>query len=229
VAGFRIGASSDFNGLALAHLRLLFPATPTLVAAIQRGGDWIIPHGDEEIAAGDPIYFSVARPDMPAVLELIGALRGDRGVSGGRRASLRRQVAFFRKERLQIRRDPSSIALALVMPVVLILLFGYGVSLDAENVPVAVVLDDAGPAGREQPAASTRSVTVHSTPSASRKAARSASASSGASSARWWTSKRSCSAASTRAGRRRVTQTTGRSLTPTRGTSAAVSRLHAAP
>jgi len=61
----------------------------------------------------------------------------------------RRLLGFLRKELLQIRRDPSSIALALVMPVVLTLLFGYGVSLDAENVPVAVVLDDPGAAGRE--------------------------------------------------------------------------------
>ena len=69
--------------------------------------------------------------------------------TGALRASARRTLGFLRKELLQIRRDPSSIALALVMPVVLILLFGYGVSLDAEHVPVAVVLDDGGVAGRE--------------------------------------------------------------------------------
>lgn len=61
----------------------------------------------------------------------------------------RRVLGFLRKELLQIRRDPSSTGLALVMPVVLILLFGYGVSLDAEHVPVAVVLDDDGAAGRD--------------------------------------------------------------------------------
>lgn len=65
------------------------------------------------------------------------------------KASARRLSGFLRKEVLQILRDPSSITLALVMPVVLILLFGYGVSLDAENIPVAVVLDDDGPAGRD--------------------------------------------------------------------------------
>lgn len=65
------------------------------------------------------------------------------------RAPASRLLGFLRKELLQIRRDPSSIALALVMPVVLILLFGYGVSLDAEDVPVAVVLEDGGSAGRE--------------------------------------------------------------------------------
>ncbi len=51
---------------------------------------------------------------------------------------------LVRKEFLQILRDPSSIAIAFVMPVVLLLLFGYGISLDAEEVPVALVAEDRG-------------------------------------------------------------------------------------
>ena len=58
---------------------------------------------------------------------------------------------LVRKEFLQILRDPSSIAIAFLMPVVLLLLFGYGVSLDAENVPIALVVD--------QPSADTASFT----------------------------------------------------------------------
>ena len=69
--------------------------------------------------------------------------------AASRRAAAGRLLGFLRKEGLQVRRDPSSIALALVMPVVLILLFGYGVSLDAENIPVAVLLEDGGAAGRD--------------------------------------------------------------------------------
>ena len=46
------------------------------------------------------------------------------------------------KETRQILRDPSSIAIAFVLPVILLLLFGYGVSLDAEHVPVAVVVEN---------------------------------------------------------------------------------------
>lgn len=42
-------------------------------------------------------------------------------------------------------RDPSSVALGIVLPLVLILLFGYGLSLDVNNVPVAVVLEDPSP------------------------------------------------------------------------------------
>ena len=49
---------------------------------------------------------------------------------------------LVRKEFLQILRDPSSIAIAFVMPVALLLLFGYGVSLDAEHVPIAVVVEE---------------------------------------------------------------------------------------
>lgn len=52
---------------------------------------------------------------------------------------------LFRKEFLQIIRDPSSIAIAFVMPVVLLLLFGYGVSLDARNIRIGLVADQPGP------------------------------------------------------------------------------------
>ncbi len=48
---------------------------------------------------------------------------------------------LIRKEFLQVLRDPSSIAIAFLMPFLLLLLFGYGVSLDAEHVPVAVVAE----------------------------------------------------------------------------------------
>lgn len=53
----------------------------------------------------------------------------------------RRVRGLIRKEFLQILRDPSSIAIAFLMPVFLLLLFGYGLSLDAEHVPLAVVVE----------------------------------------------------------------------------------------
>jgi ABC-2 type transport system permease protein len=62
---------------------------------------------------------------------------------------LMRMRGVLRKEVLQILRDPSSIALAIVMPLALLFIFGYGVTLDAENVPIAVVIEDAGSAARE--------------------------------------------------------------------------------
>ncbi|MHB1285445.1 MAG: ABC transporter permease [Leptospirales bacterium] len=53
--------------------------------------------------------------------------------------------ALVRKETLQIIRDPSSLAIAFLLPFVLLLIFGYGVSLDARHVPVAIVQDIRSP------------------------------------------------------------------------------------
>jgi len=53
----------------------------------------------------------------------------------------RRLWGMVRKESLQILRDPSSIAIAFVMPVILLLLFGYGVSLDAKHIPLGIVIE----------------------------------------------------------------------------------------
>jgi ABC-2 type transport system permease protein len=59
-------------------------------------------------------------------------------------SSRMRLRGLVRKEFLQIVRDPSSIAIAFLMPIVLLLLFGYGVSLDSEHVPVAIVVEQPG-------------------------------------------------------------------------------------
>jgi ABC-2 type transport system permease protein len=42
------------------------------------------------------------------------------------------------KEVLHIRRDPRTLLLAIAMPVVMLLLFGYGVSFDVDRIPLAV-------------------------------------------------------------------------------------------
>jgi pyoluteorin transport system permease protein len=64
-------------------------------------------------------------------------------------AALRRIAALVRKEAYQLVRDPSSIAIGVAMPLLLILLFGYALSLDVRSVPVAVVLEDTSPAASE--------------------------------------------------------------------------------
>ena len=56
-----------------------------------------------------------------------------------------RMRGLVRKEFLQVLRDPSALAIAFVLPVVLLLLFGYGVSLDAEHVPIAIVVEKPTP------------------------------------------------------------------------------------
>jgi ABC-2 type transport system permease protein len=57
--------------------------------------------------------------------------------------------ALIRKETYQVLRDPSSVAIGIVMPAMLVLLFGYGLSLDVSNVPVAIVLEDPSPDARD--------------------------------------------------------------------------------
>ena len=63
----------------------------------------------------------------------------------GRTAKLRRIAALVRKETYQLFRDPSSIAIGVAMPMLLILLFGFALSLDVKNVPLAVVLESPSP------------------------------------------------------------------------------------
>ncbi len=48
---------------------------------------------------------------------------------------------LIRKEFIQIIRDPSSIAIAFLMPLVLLFIFGYGVSLDSEHIPLGLVIE----------------------------------------------------------------------------------------
>ncbi len=77
---------------------------------------------------------------FPSSQDAPGKKRGSPGA-----ASLRRVGALIRKEMLQVVRDPSSIALAVVLPLLLILLFGYGLSLDVKDAPVALVLEEPSP------------------------------------------------------------------------------------
>jgi ABC-2 type transport system permease protein len=53
----------------------------------------------------------------------------------------RRLLALLRKEFVQIMRDPSAIMIAFVMPVALLLLNGYGLSLDAKHVAFGVAME----------------------------------------------------------------------------------------
>lgn len=62
---------------------------------------------------------------------------------------LRRFTALLRKEVRQMLRDKSNLAVGLLLPVALILLFGYGLSFDVKNASVAVVLEDSAPTARD--------------------------------------------------------------------------------
>jgi ABC-2 type transport system permease protein len=65
-----------------------------------------------------------------------------RGAAG---SPVRRVWALVRKETLQILRDPSSILIAGILPLVLLFLFGFGVSLDLRNVSICLVVESTTP------------------------------------------------------------------------------------
>ncbi|MGQ0602570.1 MAG: ABC transporter permease, partial [Anaerolineales bacterium] len=59
-----------------------------------------------------------------------------------------RLLSLIRKEFIQIVRDPRTLALTFVLPVVQILLLGYAATNDVRNVPLAVFDQDKSPASR---------------------------------------------------------------------------------
>ncbi|MDR0407630.1 MAG: ABC transporter permease [Campylobacteraceae bacterium] len=51
----------------------------------------------------------------------------------------KRLKALIKKESLQIIRDPSALLIVFVLPLLLLFLMGYAVSLDAKNIPIGIV------------------------------------------------------------------------------------------
>jgi trk system potassium uptake protein TrkA len=72
MAAFRIGPESDFVDQPVSFMALAFAGTPAVVAAIDRSGEWIVPHGEEEIRADDLVYFAIAREHLEDVVSLVG-------------------------------------------------------------------------------------------------------------------------------------------------------------
>lgn len=61
------------------------------------------------------------------------------------RGSIRRVRALIVKEFYQIIYDPSSILISVVLPIILLFLYGFGVSLDLDTVNIGLVLEDRAP------------------------------------------------------------------------------------
>ncbi len=60
-----------------------------------------------------------------------------------------RLAALVRKEFVHIRRDPRSLAMAFLMPLILLVLFGYAITMDIGNLDVAVYDQDKSAASRD--------------------------------------------------------------------------------
>jgi len=59
-----------------------------------------------------------------------------------------RMLAFMRKETLEIVRDPITVGIALFMPLLMLFLFAYAISLDVDNAPLIIVDQDRSAASR---------------------------------------------------------------------------------
>lgn len=56
-----------------------------------------------------------------------------------------RLKALIKKEFLQVIRDPSSILISIFLPLLLLFLYGYGVSLDLNHLAIGIVMEDTSP------------------------------------------------------------------------------------
>jgi len=65
----------------------------------------------------------------------------------------RRIFSLIRKESLQAVRDPSTILIAFILPIILLFLFAYAVSLDVRQIRIGVVLENDTPEATELAAA----------------------------------------------------------------------------
>ena len=76
----------------------------------------------------------------------------------------RRLWALCRKESYQIVRDPSSILVAFILPVMLLFVMGYAINLDADHMRIGLLVEDPGPAAvrLEQTLCASRYFEVHS-------------------------------------------------------------------
>ncbi len=62
---------------------------------------------------------------------------------------LRRIVAIARKEALQVVRDPRSLMIALLLPLMQMFLLGYGVNLDIKHIPLCAVDQEGNPQSQD--------------------------------------------------------------------------------
>jgi hypothetical protein len=81
-----------------------------------------------------------ARSTIPSIFFYTASLKGILMNS--------RLISIIRKEFIQIRRDPRTLILVLVIPVMQLFLLGYAATNDVRNVPLAVYDQDRSPAAR---------------------------------------------------------------------------------
>ena len=70
-------------------------------------------------------------------------------MSGPGGINLRRLVAVARKEFIHVLRDKRALAIAILLPVIMLMIFGYALTLDLDRVPLAILDQSRTPQSRE--------------------------------------------------------------------------------
>ncbi len=96
---------------------------------------------------------SVAGGEDLSIADLAGAVQSttlpaDNG-QGEKRFSVRRMFSYTRRESLELARDPIRLALSLLGSVILMIVIGYGINLDVDNLAFAVLDRDQTPLSRD--------------------------------------------------------------------------------
>ena len=63
--------------------------------------------------------------------------------------NIKRLMALVTKERKQLLREPASIAIGIVLPVLMLLIFGYGMNMDVKNIRLDIVTHESSEIGTE--------------------------------------------------------------------------------
>jgi ribosome-dependent ATPase len=91
---------------------------------------------DAEAALGGRARRETA-PDVPTAASTERA--GVAPIAAPQRFSPQRLLAYARREAMEIRRDPVRLAFALLGPILLMIVFGYGITFDVDKLPFAVL------------------------------------------------------------------------------------------
>jgi len=87
--------------------------------------------------------------DRDSILVLQAVLTTAGGISLGLFANGRRIGAMARKEFIHIFRDPRSLGMGIAIPMIMLLLFGYALTLDVDKVPMVIWDQSRSQASRE--------------------------------------------------------------------------------
>ena len=125
----RDAGAADLEEAFIAHLQEAVPADAA-----------------SDAAADDPAGLSAADDPAQGPGARISARSGRK--SGSVLVGLARIWAYAQREATEIRRDPIRLAFALLGPVLLMIVFGYGISFDVENLAYAALDRDNSPESR---------------------------------------------------------------------------------